>query len=351
MDYTFSVTNPHALGTEAHEFFELAASIAARRIDPSFAEELDAARAIVEAAATVEGRAHAKVAEKAAKRALEDAELSFEHSAILDGRHLQSSKTTLGSENTRVWRSGRGRALLELGAERFGSFARRYDLDQAAATELTMMRTDLISYIWEIWNSPAFLEAETPWGYTNEVLGKRLGYVNKLDRLRTSWDADRRTPMTGEVPADGSYSAKTVLFADDGGEAITNAEDEVSAEAARRSAEVEPAFRSPALNRVVALLVTVGLAPEQASALVEYVVERATAATTPVRAYDAAARDAKVVAARLEIPEALYRATVSLVLGNSANDMGVLEAEIEGIDPREVKNIVNSEKKLRVFAV
>ncbi|SDO00727.1 hypothetical protein SAMN05216368_10928 [Cryobacterium flavum] len=350
MQHMFSVNNPHTPGTEAHEFFELAASIAARRIDPTFAEELDAARAIVEAAATAEARAHAKVAEKAAKRALEDAELSFEHSAILDSRHLKSKKTTLGRENTRVWRSVRGRALLELGAERFAYFARQYDLDRAAAAELTMMRTDLISYIWEIWNSPAFLEAKTPWGYTNEVLGKRLGYANKLDRLRTSHSADERTPMTGEVPADGSYNPMTVLFADNGGEAITNSEDSVSIEAARRSAELEPAFRSPALNRVVTLLVTGGLVPEQASALVEYVVERATAATSPARAYDAAARDAKVVAARLEIPEALYRATVNLVLGNSSGDIGVIEAELRGIDPRTVKNIVKNKKKLSAFS-
>ena len=287
-----------------------------------------------------------------------DAHLLFEWAAILAGRRDASTE-----ENHRHWDTPRAAAVLEAATAKYGWYSRRYELQNSGDSVPPAYRTDLMSHIWEILNSPAMETKDAPLAYTNRALKKRLGHQNKLDRMRSGPDADRRNPFTGETPADGSYNPLTVLFADNGAEAMGQQEDAVSAEAERRAGGADSlAFRSAALNGVVGLLSMVGLAPDTAGALVEFILERGSETTSAKSAYDSVTRCAYArtvmsdgVATRvagtpeqLRISVAVFKQTTSLILGNSAGDAGVLFAEITArpfgpmAGPLSVKNVMNS---------
>jgi hypothetical protein len=287
-----------------------------------------------------------------------DAHLAFEWTAVLAGRRDDSAE-----ENHRHWDTPRGIAILEAATTKYGWYSRRYELQNSGDSVPAAYRTDLMSHIWEIWNSPAMETKDAPLAYTNRTLKKRLGHQNKLDRMRTSNDADRRNSFTGETLADGTYNPLTVLFADNGSEAMGQQEDTVSAEAERRAGGADAlTFRSAALNGVVGLLCMVGLDTGTAGALVEFILERGSETTSAKSAYDSVTRCAVSrtvtrdgvairvagIPEQLRISVAVFKQATSLILGNSAGDTGVLFVELTALPygpmagPLSVKNVLNS---------
>lgn len=197
----------------------------------------------------------------------------------------------------------------------------------------TFEPADLTNAIWDIWRTSAFLKAESPWGYTNGTL-----------KLKFSTRAKRDRDRTGDLETKRKYKPGSIQFKDFGSEAIELDELRVSAENDRqRYGASQTPYRNNAILHAVALLCHIGLTDDQADALVEFILERASRAKNSF--YDAVSRETQI-AQMLDISLNIVKNTNSLLMGNSAGDLGTIAAHRLGIPSATVKNIVNSTRNL-----
>lgn len=238
-------------------------------------------------------------------------------------RSHQTFTTTAGKIVT-GWDTPRGTDLLKLAGEKLASTARHQgmdDLDAAAAA-------------WQVWKGSVEVHnSSNAWGWTRQAVKRELAREHRAQRLLTSAAALRR---------DDFFEPEQDHFADL----------EVAASVAAPEADDRPeGFKTLAIRTAVILLTKHGHTAMVAESIIEALLDAAVVgATTPRMAADVLTRSHTLRASfNMETPE--WNALVALLFGSRRGEMGAIEAELTGVDPASVAQIVRAQKRFEaVFA-
>jgi hypothetical protein len=210
----------------------------------------------------------------------------------------------------RGWNSRRAAVLLSLAMRKFAGVARAEGADPAEA----------VTAAWEIWKEPAVLAAENAWAFTTTAVRRQLRKAGEAQRKLTSEEGLRRKGIE-EFESSTDESLELLV-----------APEPVSEEQA-------PAFKTSAAREAAAMLESHGYTRATAEAAVEAMLSAATVTSSPQSAADLVDRITDVPAS-LGISRAEWKAVGSVLFGSPRlGGIGLLEAELTGVDPSTIKHI------------
>ena len=233
------------------------------------------------------------------------------HTALVEAvRSIQDSP--------RGWNGLEARNLLSYAYTALTPLARKYGMEPE----------DAVHEAWRLWQGAGVFGTEQAWSWT------RTAVKNALQRQRYA-----QVAMTSEQGLERQSIEDFVGYADNG---LDTVEDRMNEENTST-----PALRStlPAFIAAETVLTEAGWDAVTARAAIEAVAELGAACATPRGAYDTATRETALPTA-LGVERAAWTTLCALLLGNSAGDLGLVEAGLRGIEASSVKNIRNASARL-----
>lgn len=237
------------------------------------------------------------------------------HTALVEAvRRIQDSP--------RGWNGTEARDLLAYARSALTPLARKFQMEPE----------DAVHEAWRLWQGPGIFGTEKAWGWT------RTAVKNALQRQRYA-----QVAMTSEQGLERQSIEDFVGYADNG---LDSVEDRAGDEIV-----VTPAiqFNSPAFLAAEAVLIKAGWDTVTARAAIEAVADLGATSATPRGAYDKVTREMALPAV-LGVERSAWTTLCALLLGNSAGDLGLVEAGLLGVDAGSVKNIRNASARLARLA-
>jgi hypothetical protein len=221
----------------------------------------------------------------------------------------------------RGWNSSEARELLAYAETALADLAKKYGMDPV----------DAVHEAWRLWQGAGIFSAEKAWPWTCTVV------KNALKRQRYA-----QVAMTSEQGLERQSIGDFVGYADN---ALDAAEHLVREESTTPVLE----FATPAFKAAEAILTQAGWDPTTTRTAIDAIAALGAACESMRGAYDQATRERGIPAA-LGIDRQVWSTICALLLGNSAGDLGLVEAGLRGVDPASVKNIRNASRRLVALA-
>ncbi|MHC5796154.1 hypothetical protein ACVXZ4_08355 [Lacisediminihabitans sp. FW035] len=232
-------------------------------------------------------------------------------------RSHQTFTTAMGKVIT-GWDTRRGSDLLKLAGEKLAGTARRQGMDEL----------DAAAAAWQVWKGSTEVHSATnPWGWTRQAVKRELAREHRAQRLLTSVAAMRRDDF---VEPEQDHFADLELAA---------------SIATPKADDRQGGFKTLALRTAVILLTKHGHTKLVAESMVEALLDAAVVgATTPKMAADVLTRS-HTLRSSFDMASPEWNALVALLFGSRRGEMGSVEAELTGVDPASVAQIVRAQKR------